>query len=415
MGNVALAVNHPGINAPDGWEWVPLTRVARLESGHTPSRKKPEYWGGEIPWIGIKDAKRAHGGTVEKTLETTNALGIENSSARVLPAGTICLSRTASVGYVVKMGGEMATSQDFANWVCSDRLDPDFLRYLFIAEGPALQRFSSGSVHQTIYYPELKAFHICLPPLEEQKRIVAELDQAFAALDRARANAEANLVDREELFERASDALLHKLAERSAKAVLGDVADFRNGLNFSQHSRGEKVKVAGVGDFQKNFWLPVSELSSVNIDGKLSEDDMLRAGDIISVRSNGNKELIGRVMLVPDTDETLSFSGFVIRVRLRTSQITPEFLCHYMRSSISTSHLHAGGGGANISNLNQRILSSLPLIIPSLDDQSAFVSSMNALRDQTEQLRRAVLLRIADIADLRQSLLQKAFSGQLTA
>jgi type I restriction enzyme S subunit len=143
MGNVALSVNRPDVPAPAGWKWVPLTSIARMESGHTPSRKHPEYWNGNIPWLGIRDAKAAHGGTITETAESTNALGINNSSARVLPAGTICLSRTASVGYVVKMGRDMATSQDFANWVCSDLLDPDFLRYLDASGNPLALRASA--------------------------------------------------------------------------------------------------------------------------------------------------------------------------------------------------------------------------------------------------------------------------------
>jgi type I restriction enzyme S subunit len=193
MGERALAVGMPKSPAPPGWKWVALTDVARLESGHTPSRNHPEYWGGEVPWLSIRDAKAHHGDAIHETIENTNALGIENSSARVLPAGTVCLSRTASVGYVVVMGRAMATSQDFVNWVCSKQLEPRFLQYLLIFEGPSLSRFSSGAVHQTIYFPEVKAFHICLPPLEDQRRIVAVLDEAFATIATATAHVERKL------------------------------------------------------------------------------------------------------------------------------------------------------------------------------------------------------------------------------
>ncbi|SIO39550.1 type I restriction enzyme, S subunit [Rhodovulum sp. ES.010] len=170
-GQYVLGVGNPGTPAPEGWRWTALTDVARLESGHTPSRKKPEYWGGEIPWIGIKDATSNHGRTIHETMQHTNDLGIANSAARVLPANTVCLSRTASVGYVIVMGRPMATSQDFANWVCSENLDYRFLKFALLAERDSFSRFSYGSTHQTIYYPELKAFHICLPPIAEQKRI----------------------------------------------------------------------------------------------------------------------------------------------------------------------------------------------------------------------------------------------------
>ena len=103
-GRHALSVGSPDLPIPTGWRWQALSSVARLESGHTPSRRHPEYWGGDIPWIRIQDATANHGHVIHDTVEHTNQLGIENSSARVLPADTVCLSRTASVGYVTVMG-----------------------------------------------------------------------------------------------------------------------------------------------------------------------------------------------------------------------------------------------------------------------------------------------------------------------
>jgi type I restriction enzyme S subunit len=171
-GKLSLSVGMPGIKPRKNWRWSKLADLARLESGHTPSRRHPEYWDGNIPWVGIKDARKHHGETIQETLQHTNQLGLDNSSARLLPAKTVCLSRTASVGYVFVMGVEMATSQDFVNWVCSDELEPDFLKYLLLAEGRDFSSFSSGSVHQTIYFPEVKAFHICHPEISTQLEIV---------------------------------------------------------------------------------------------------------------------------------------------------------------------------------------------------------------------------------------------------
>jgi type I restriction enzyme, S subunit len=170
-GDFAPSVGRPERPEPPGWRWTALADVARLETGHTPSRKHPEYWGGGVPWIGIKDATENHGRVIADTHQHTNELGIANSSARVLPTYTVCLSRTASVGYVVVMGKPMATSQDFVNWVCSEAIDHRFLKYVLLAEREAFLRFASGTTHQTIYFPEVKAFHVCLPPIEEQRAI----------------------------------------------------------------------------------------------------------------------------------------------------------------------------------------------------------------------------------------------------
>lgn len=183
-GELSLSVGMPSKQPRDGWRWTKLSDIARLESGHTPSRKHPEYWNGDIPWLGIKDARAHHGGVIDDTQQHTNQLGIDNSAARILPPGTVCLSRTASVGYVVVTGAAMATSQDFVNWVCFSELDPHFLKYLLLSEGREFSKFSSGSVHQTIYFPEVKAFHICHPSVTAQRRIVDFLDEVRVTTER---------------------------------------------------------------------------------------------------------------------------------------------------------------------------------------------------------------------------------------
>ena len=170
--------------APAGWGWRTLTQVARLESGHTPSRRHPEWWGGEVPWIALPDIRALDGKLAYATAENTNELGIANSSARVLPAHTVVMSRTASVGFVTVMGRPMATSQDFVNWVCGREMDPFFLAYALRASRDYIRGLASGAVHKTIYMPMLHSLHVCMPRIEEQRRIVAELDARLAGADR---------------------------------------------------------------------------------------------------------------------------------------------------------------------------------------------------------------------------------------
>ncbi len=189
-GRYALSVGRTEMPSPPGWKWVELGEVAQLESGHTPSRRSPSYWDGDIPWIGIKDARGHHGKRIQETLQTVSQEGLNNSAARLLPEGTVCLSRTASVGYSLVMGRPMATSQDFVNWVCSEAVVPEFLMQLFIAEKDSLLSFGKGTTHTTIYYPEVKAFHVCLPPPAEQARIVDALDSYLSRLDAAVASLE---------------------------------------------------------------------------------------------------------------------------------------------------------------------------------------------------------------------------------
>lgn len=181
---------------PEDWTDTNIRRVAVMKTGHTPSRSKNEYWlNTDIPWFTLadvwqlRDSRRTYLGA---TANTISRLGLENSSAELLPAGTVVLSRTASVGFSGVMPTEMATSQDFWNWVCGPLLVPEYLMWVFRAMRPHLLSLMVGSTHQTIYQSIAAALRIPLPPLEEQHRIVAELDAQTARID--------TLIDKAERF-----------------------------------------------------------------------------------------------------------------------------------------------------------------------------------------------------------------------
>src|SRR5207249_3411959 len=108
-----------------------LKYVTRLETGHTPSRQHPEYWENcTIPWFSLADVWQIRDGRkeyLEDTAEKVSELGLANSAARLLPLGTVIVSRTASVGFSGIMPVPMATTQDFVNWICGPKLLPEYL------------------------------------------------------------------------------------------------------------------------------------------------------------------------------------------------------------------------------------------------------------------------------------------------
>ena len=169
---------------PAGWRWLKLNEAARLESGHTPSRLRPDWWGGDVSWLSLTEIRALDGQWVECTQLRTNEQGIANSAARILPQETVCLSRTASVGFVAIMAKPMATSQDFANWVCGNDVDPEYLMYALICSRSKLRDMATGATHKTIYMPTLEAFHLCAPDIDEQRRIAARLKAQLAVPSR---------------------------------------------------------------------------------------------------------------------------------------------------------------------------------------------------------------------------------------
>jgi type I restriction enzyme S subunit len=153
-----------------GWHWRLLTDVARLATGHTPDRRNQAYWGGDVPWITLGDIRELDGTLAISTKEMTTPEGIANSSAVLLPKGTVCFSRTASVGFSTIMGTEMSTSQDFVNWVCGPELLPEYLMNALIFSRARLRSLSTGSTHKTIYFSTVEQFRVLLPPVDLQTR-----------------------------------------------------------------------------------------------------------------------------------------------------------------------------------------------------------------------------------------------------
>lgn len=179
-----------------GWPWEFLTDVARLATGHTPDRKRPTYWGGDIPWITLTEIRRLDGTIAVDTEEHVTQAGIDHSAAVRLPAGTVCFSRTASIGFVTIMGREMATSQDFVNWVCDPPLDPMYLMHALIRSRARLRALSTGSTHKTIYFPTVEQFRVLVPPTELQR----EFAMRMIVIDRVRQTQHASLAELDVLF-----------------------------------------------------------------------------------------------------------------------------------------------------------------------------------------------------------------------
>lgn len=200
-----ISLGPPTFGNPKGFR--PISSVARMATGHTPDRDRVDYWGGDIPWIGLTEIRDLNGRVAQTTRQNVTEEGIKNSSSVKLPRGTVCFSRTASVGFVTVMGREMATSQDFVNWVCGDKINPLYLMWCLIFSRPYLLSKASGSTHKTIYHRHTERFQVYLPSLDLQRQFaaivesveqqktqhrahLAELDALFASLQSRAFNGE---------------------------------------------------------------------------------------------------------------------------------------------------------------------------------------------------------------------------------
>lgn len=444
-GDVALSVGNPRTELSEGWSWRLLTDVARLESGHTPSRRHPEWWGGSIPWIGIRDATSNHGRTIYKTEQYTNDDGIRNSSARVLPANTVCLSRTASVGYVVVMGVPMATSQDFVNWVCGPELDFRYLKYVLLSERNAFLRFASGTTHQTIYFPEVKAFHIAMPGLSVQRAIadvlwglddridllrqtnstVESIAQAlfkswFIDFDPVRAKAEGC---EPEGMDAATAALFPAEFEESALGPIpkgwraGDLARLcSEGMGFIQtgpfgsqlhasdyESKGVPVVMPQDLEGRRISTDRVARVSNEHVE-RLSRHKLLE-GDVVFSRRGD----VGRHAAVTAEEAGWLCGTGCLLVRPGPAWPSAAFVSQALATSGATDWLKRHAVGATMPNLNTSILGALPVLLPSHPVLAVFEVVVGALEKRISSNR----AQAAQLVALRDTLLPRLISGKL--
>ena len=159
---------------PAHWDVSRIVWVAKLESGHTPDKKVPEYWRDcDVPWVSLNDTGQlAEVDYIRETANYVNSEGLANSSARVLPSDSVVFSRDATIGRCAITALPMAVSQHFIAWVCGPRVKPKYLLQVLRSMTQELERLTTGATVRTIGMPEVKTLQIPLPPVEEQLQIV---------------------------------------------------------------------------------------------------------------------------------------------------------------------------------------------------------------------------------------------------
>ena len=179
---------------------------------------------------------------------------------------------------------------------------------------------------------------------------------------------------------------------RWEKVKLGDIATFSNGINFNKTAYAKGIKLIGVSNFGDRFYPDYSQLQEVKKD-IVRLEDCLRNGDIVFVRSNGNKELVGRCMLVKNPTERVTYSGFCIRARLNdTDRYDPVYFTYYFKSKAFRRAVSGTAVGANIQNLSQARLSNHECRVPSIEVQHRIADILSAYDDLIENNQKQIKL-----------------------
>jgi type I restriction enzyme, S subunit len=393
-----------------GWESASIGDTCDVVNGGTPKTGVAEYWGGPHRWITPAEMGKRPTPYIDQTDRTITDQGLQNSSARPLPPYSVILSSRAPIGHLVINTEPMATNQGCKGLVPRSRIDHKFLYYYLGSIVDLLNDLGTGATFKELSGGKLKEVQVPLPPLPEQRRIVAILDEAFEGIATAKANAEKNLLNAREVFEGHlaavfsarnegwTDRPLHALCRRITVGHVGSMANQYKpvGIPFlrSQNIRPFSVSMENLVFIDEEFHATLAKSS-------------LQAGDVAIVRTG----YPGTAAVIPDTLGVANCSDLVI-VR-PGPEVDAYFLTAFFNSSFGKAMVSGKVVGAAQKHFNIGAAKDVVLHLPPMREQRSIIAAAGELRDETDRLEGLYARKLAALDELKKSLLHEAFSGAL--
>jgi Restriction endonuclease S subunits len=472
---------------PADWCWTQITQLGDVVSGGTPSSKEPKYWGGDINWISPADLTGYKEKFISKGAKSITQDGLINSSAKLMPAGSIHFSSRAPIGYVAISSSPMTTNQGFKSLIPFTGVFNEYVYYYLKASKQLAEKRASGTTFLELSGKAFGLLPVPLPPPNEQKRIVAKIEELFSELDNGiaalKTAREQLKVYRQAVLKHAFEGkltaqwraenqdkletpeqLLTRIQQEREARYQQQLEDWKtavkeweaNGKKSKKPSKPTKllfprvvtsddlpllpsgwawIEYAGICEKIRNgvSAKPIGEtgnkilrISAVramqfdlndtrylqDIDGQYS-DYFLSKGDLVFTRYNGTRDYVG-VCAEYRGDGTHLYPDKLIQTRTAVSSISPSYLEKAINSGGSRKfiekRIRTTAGQSGISGGD---IKSMPVPICCKEEQKIIerhleseLSNVTAISDEIESgLKKA--------ETLRQSILKKAFSGQL--
>ena len=379
------------------WQKVPLGNICDIVAGGTPSRKNSKYFGGDIPWVKISDMLQ---GTITFTDETITKEGLENSAAKILPAGTLLISIFATIGRTAILGLDAATNQAIVGVLPKKdvKVNQKFLRYSLDNSILELTKEARGVAQININGKILKSLEIPLPPLPEQGRIVRLLDEA-----------EALRTQRTQANKRMEDFVPALFEEMFGKKEMG----------WSKVAFHEIAQIdAPMVDPRKTEFLDLIHIGPEHIEketGKLLPARTAREDGLISGKYLFDETHVLYSKIRPYLKKAAlpTFKGLcsadMYPIKPDTSMINREFLWATILSEEFSEYAISVSRRANMPKINREQLFSYELIIPPLALQQEFAERVKEAREIQSAQGRST----ERVEALYQSMLDRAFKGEL--
>ena len=406
----------------EGWEVKELKKVAKVFNGNSINAKEKteKYTGLEkgTPFIATKDVSFGH------QIDYNNGVLIpepKSSEFKIAPVNSVLVC--AEGGSAGRKIAHNDRNINFGNKlfaiVPNATVDSTFIFYYCINKdfydafsenmagiigGVSLKKF------QTLFFP--------IPPLPEQKRIVAILDEAFEGIDRAIANAEKNLANSRELFESYLNNVFTQKGDGWVESKLVDICSIKHGFAFKSQfftDTGNYILLTP-GSFYESGGYREQGLKTKYYVGEIPEGYILNKGDFIFAMTEQAVGLLGASLIVPEDDL------FLHNQRLGLVQIADsiawhnDFFFHQFNTKRFRAAVQVSASGVKVRHTSPTKLGEISVYFPSTKGKQKFIADeLNELLIHTQHLETIYQQKLTALTELKQSLLHKAFSGELTA
>lgn len=411
---------------PKGWASDKLGNLVVVERGSSPRPIKSFLTDSEdgVNWIKIGDAKKGQ----KLIISTAEKITKEGAlKSRFVDVGDFILSNSMSFGLPYIMGIPGYIHDGWFVFRLPKQIDSNFFYYLLSSSyvGQQFNNLAVGGVVKNISGDLVKKADLPLPPLAEQKRIVEKLDEVLAQVDTIKARLD-GIPDLLKRFRQSvlASAVSGKLTEewRGGSSTNWEPTVFDdlvltsgNGLSKRKGDEGSDVTVLRLADF-KNAQRVYGNERQIVLTDKECGKYILSSGDLLAIRVNGSIDLAGKFICYTEKNKMEAFCDHFIRFSLDLDKIIPDFMIyianegegrHYLQSSLSTS--------AGQNTINQKSIKALKLSLPSLSEQKEIVRLVDEFFTFADSIEAQVKKAQARVDNLTQSILAKAFRGELVA
>jgi len=404
---------------PANWTTTKLVDIATILGGGTPSRAEPSYFGGDLPWVTPTDlAPIGKIVALGDVAESLTSAGLQNSSAKLIPAGSVLFSSRASIGKIAVTDRECATNQGFINLTPkADIVCPWFLAYLLGRYTSDLIQLAGKTTFLEIPRGKFKDFEVGIPPLPEQYRIVARINECMERVEEIEGLKTASLIQQQYLSASLIESELHPELtgiEGWTNRTVGElVTTVRNGRSIAQDTEGLADGAVLTLTAVRSIDLGIAHQKPIALPNEVATQFSIDAGDVFVSRAN-TIELVGLSAVATEApNERLIYPDLLIKLKANPALILPRYLAYALRSASSRKQIKARalGSSQTMVKISGERLREVSIPVPSLAEQAKIVSRLDAAHDLMRQLAAESLP--GEVGVLRGAILRKAFAGDL--